>query len=287
MKLASKEGNRWREEQAFRWFRLRKRFRQFLKYRPGEPKDVLFIVGCQRSGTSMIHHLFRLDWDAVTYDEWSPLSVLEGREPLRWRPLDQVKARIMADRAPFVVCKPLVETQVLPEILAAFPGAKAIWMYRDFRDVASSSLQYFGEQVGHGDLGPILEEDDDDWRSWNLGAEARDTVRRLHGSDLGAADAAALFWYARNSLYFSLGLDADPRVALCRYGELVTEPARIMRDAYRHVGRPYPGDRIVADVFGGSKGKGRGVALTEPVAELCGAMLERLDARPRLGKNPA
>ena len=285
MKLASREGNRWLEEQGFRWFRLRKRLRQFLKFRPGTKKEVLFIVGAQRSGTSMIHHLFRLDWDAVTYDELSPLCRMEGDEPLRWKPLDIVQDRIEADRAPFVVCKPLVEAQRLPEILDTFPGAKAIWMYRDFRDVVSSSLKYFGEDVGHGDLAPILEEEDDDWRSWNLADEARKTIRAHHRPDLPAGDAAALFWFARNSLYFSLGLVDDSRVMPCRYGELVTEPGRVMKAAYAFVGRPYPGDRIVADVFGDSRGKGRGVNLTTPIEELCRTMLERLDSRPRLGKH--
>lgn len=282
MKLASREGNRWIEEQAFRWFRFRKRIRQFTKYHSGEAKDVLFIVGCQRSGTSMIHHLFRLDWDAVTYDEWSPLSTLSGKEPLRWRPLDEVKPRIMADRAPFVVCKPLVESQNLTDLLDAFPGSKAIWMYRDYRDVVSSSLKYFGGDVGHGDLEPILGADASDWRAEKLAEEDRSRIGELYRDDLPGHDAAALFWYARNSLFFSNGFSTDPRVVPCRYGDLVTRPGPVMEAAYMFLGRPYPGDRIVADVFGGSKGKGGHVTLMPAIEETCQTMLQRLDSVHRL-----
>ena len=74
MRLASSDGIALGEREAFRFFRLRKRIRQFFKHPVGMDKTVLFIVGCQRSGTSMIHHLFRLDWDTVTYGEISPLS---------------------------------------------------------------------------------------------------------------------------------------------------------------------------------------------------------------------
>ena len=83
MRLASKRGVGRGERETFRIFRLRKRIRQFFRHRSGSDKTVLFIVGCQRSGTSMIHHLFRLDWDTVTYDEISPLSSRDSRAGLR------------------------------------------------------------------------------------------------------------------------------------------------------------------------------------------------------------
>jgi len=135
MKLAAKAGVSSGERQAFRWFRIRKRIRQLLVHKQGMDKTVLLIVGCQRSGTSMIHHLFRLDWDTVTYDEVSPLSSRDHAESLRLNSLSEVQGLIAADRAPFVVCKPLVESQNLDHLLALWPITRAIWMYRDFRDV--------------------------------------------------------------------------------------------------------------------------------------------------------
>jgi len=284
MKLASRDGIGALEKMAFRWFRLRKRLHQRIKYKRGQGKTVLLIVGCQRSGTSMIHHLFRLDPDSVTYDEISPLSHLDPVEGLRWNPWPTVQRRILADRAPLVVCKPLVESQNLSSLLDLFPQACAIWMYRDYHDVVLSNLEYFGDQTGHQDLQAIVSGDTTNWRAEGLGAAAQEVVRDLYHAELPAADAAALFWYARNSLYFSGDYAADSRVNLCRYGDLVIQPALVMTAAYQFLGRPYPGDRIVADVFSGSRGRGRAVDLTPAVEQLCAALLGRLDARHALGR---
>jgi hypothetical protein len=246
-------------------------------------KTVLYIVGCQRSGTSMIHHLFRLDWDSVTYDEVSPLSSGDPVEGLRLNPLPEVKARILADRGPLVVCKPLVESQNLDVLLDLFPAARAIWMYRDYRAVALSSLQYFGRDTGHKDLAPIIAGDASNWRAEKLAPADRDVIRGLYAPDMDPHEAAALFWYARNSLFFSRGLATDPRITTCRYEDLVTRPAEIMAAAYRFLGHRYPGDRIVTDVFAGSGGRGRDLDLSAPVRDLCEGMLARLNDVKGLG----
>jgi len=277
MRLASQGGVGLAEREAFRFFRLRKRIRQFFKHRAGMDKTVLFIVGCQRSGTSMIHHLFRLDRDTVTYDEISPLSSRDPVEGLRLNPLPEVKARVLADRAPLVVCKPLVESQNLDILLDLFPVTRAIWMYRDYRAVVLSNLKYFGRNTGHKDLAPIIAGDAANWRAEKLAESDRDIIRDLYSPEMDPHDAAALYWYARNSLFFSRGFHADGRIMACRYSDLVIRPAEIMAEAYRFVGRPYPGDRIVADVFTGSRGRGRELELSPRVRELCEGMLTKLD----------
>jgi len=253
MRLASANGVGLVEREAFRLFRLRKRIRQLFKYRSGMDKTVLFIVGCQRSGTSMIHHLFRLDWDTVTYDEISPLSSDDPIEGLRLNPLPEVQARILRDRAPLVVCKPLVESQKLDVLLDLFPATHAIWMYRDFRAVVLSNLKFFGPDTGHRDLAPIVAGDETNWRAEKLAAADRDIILDIYSPEL------------------------DPRIRLCRYGDLVARPAVVMARAYDFLGKPYPGDRIVEDVFSGSRGRGRDLDLSPPVRDLCEGMLSRLE----------
>jgi len=283
VRVASKGGISWKERQAFRWFRLRKRVFQFLKYRPGQEKVILFIVGCQRSGTSMIHHQFRLDFNTVTFDEVSPFSSHDLKEGLRLNPIPEVKGLIYSTRAPFILAKPLVESQNLTGLLDEIPGSKALWMYRHYQDVVRSNLRYFGQQNGRKDLVPIVRNDQSDWRAENLGSEDLQIIRGLYSPDMDPNDAAALFWYARNSLFFSRNYPADSRIRLCRYEDLVTDPAFIMVEAYGFVGRSYPGDRIVAGVFPDSKGKGRDVNLSGPVRELCEQLWKRLETEPRIG----
>lgn len=287
MRLASEHGVSFLERQAFRAFRLRKRAHQLLKFRPGADKPVLFIVGCQRSGTSLIHHLLRLDFDTVTYDEESPLSVADPVEGLRWDPLPQVAARFRADRAGFIVTKPLVESQNLDRLLDAFPGSRALWMYRDYRAVARSNVSFFPAGTSHRDLAPILAGELANWRCERLGEEARALVASLYRPDLPAHDAAALFWYARNSLLFDRGLAGDARVRLCRYEELLADPAGIMRGVYGFVERPWPGARIVADVEPAPRRAPRPLDLEPRIADACLGLLARLDAAPRIAPPPA
>lgn len=240
-------------------------------------KTVVFIVGCQRSGTSMLHHLFRLDRNTVTYDEESPLSYGTLGKITRYIPLPEVKIKIEADRSPLVVAKPLVESQDLSPLLDLFPDTKAVWMFRHYADVASSNLKYFSSDTGFKDLIPILARDPENWRSRNLAEADIQAIEAVYSEAMDPHDAAALFWYARNSLYFSLGYENDPRIALCRYGDLVTNPGGIMRQAYQFIGHPYPGDRIVEDVFSGSKGKGKDVPLSDAVHAMCENMWQRLN----------
>jgi hypothetical protein len=282
LRLASEGGVGFLEKQSFRWLRLRKRLHQYTRYRPGAAKPVLFIVGCQRSGTSLVHHLLRLDLDTVTYDEESALSAGDAAEGLRWAPLPEVARRFEADRAALIVTKPLVESQNLDRLLGALPGSRALWMYRDYRAVARSNVAYFPDGTSHSDILPIIAGDQANWRAERLGAGARDLLRSLYRPDLSAHDAAALFWYARNSLVFEHGLSADPRVRACRYEELLADPAGIMRAVYAFLERPWPGDRIVADVEPAPKRAPRPLDLEPAIAEACAGLLARLDAVPRI-----
>ena len=282
MRLASKEHNSFRSVQAFRLFRLWKRIRQWIRYRRGMPKTVVYVVGCQRSGTSMFHHLLRRDLDSVTYDEESPLSTDDLKQGLRLNDLESVRSRIEADRSPLVALKPLVESQNLQELLALFPETRAVWMYRHYADVAASNVTYFGDATGRGDLAAILSEDPTDWRAEHVDPGIRDILHEFHGPDLPAHDAAALFWFARNSLFFTRGYDTDPRIRTCRYSDLIEHPGSVMAEVYGFLGRPYPGDRIVNEVFATSRGKGRDLALAPRVRDLCEDLLGRLDETNRI-----
>ena len=246
------------------------------------PKTVVYVVGCQRSGTSMFHHLLRRDLDTVTYDEESPLSADDLRQGLRLNDLKSVRTRIEADRSPLVALKPLVESQNLQELLALFPETRAIWMYRHYADVAASNVKYFGDATGQEDLAAILAGDPVDWRAEHVDHETLAVLREFYGPELPAHDAAALFWFARNSLFFTRGYSTDPRVRTCRYSDLIERPGPVMAEVYRFLGRPYPGDRIVSEVLETSRGKGRDLDLAPRVCDLCEDLLQRMDGTNRI-----
>lgn len=266
----------------FGTFRLYKRLVQSLnapaRGEPVENKAILFILGIQRAGTSLMYWVFERDMNARIYRESSELTSQDALEHVRLNPLPEVKARIERHNVPLVVLKPLVESQRYHELKTAFPGSKALWQYRHYQDVASSNLKAFGMDNGVRDLRPFVDSDPNNWRSQNSAAETRETIRRYFHEDMNPYDAAALFWWARCRLYFDLALDKNPDVLLCRYEDLAIDPARTMRRVYAFIGIPYPGDHIIRDVHPQSVGKGRVSKLSPEIDRLCSELLEALDS---------
>jgi len=254
----------------------RKRLAKSLAANTYQEKKVLFVVGCQRSGTTMMLRIFERDVQTRVFGEFSKLSS-QDPDNIRLNPLPLVKQEIDNDPAPFVVLKPLVETQNLLELLKFFPTAKALWMYRDYRDVASSNLKRFDDDNGVSDLRPVVEQAPDDWRSEWVNPQAREMILQHFSEDMPPHDAAALFWYVRNHIYFDLDLAHHPRVMLCRYADLVSNPRRKLSEIYGFVNQLFPNNIITDDISASSVGKGKNIKLAPEIEALCQNMLERLD----------
>lgn len=243
-----------------------------------ELPDVAMIFGCQRSGTTMMQDIFDRDLRCRVYRDVSAISDEGGPESIELNPLDRVEAEFRRTRAAFVVAKPLADSHRVAEILDRFPRARALWMYRDFRDVAGSDLRYFGTRNGISNLAPMAAGDPDNWRSAGLSADVATLIRRWYDPDMNPNDAAALFWYARNALFFEQGLQDDGRVRLLHYATFVADPVAEMGAIYAWLGRPWPGPGQVSIVHTGSVGKARSLALSAEVEALCEEMAERLES---------
>jgi hypothetical protein len=87
-------------------------------------------------------------------------------------------------------------------------------MFRGYKDVASSNIKYFGLTNGTNDLIPIVNHEPNNWRSENVSSHVRETILKYFSKDMNPYDAAVLFWFARNSIYFDRELDENPRVML-------------------------------------------------------------------------
>lgn len=241
---------------------------------PG-PRAVLLVLGCQRSGTTLMTRIFTGDPDAKVYPEQSSISAADRAHRLRLGDLDDLSRRIAASRFPLVVLKPLVESQNTPDLLAAIEGARGLWMFRHYGDVARSNLARFGMGNGIRNLRSIVGLAGD-WRSEGVSEDVERVVGRHFSESMNPWDAAALFWWARNALFFERGLDRRGDIRSCRYEELVSEPARVVRGIYDFLGLPFPGAAVVAAVSSRSVGLGQEIELSPPVRELCEAMHDRL-----------
>ena len=233
------------------------------------------MLGCQRSGTTLITDLLGGDPAVKVYPEHSELSVGD-RHGLRMAPIPAVAERLRRSRYPLVVLKPLVESQNAPALLAGLPNARALWLFRHYADVARSNLARFGERNGIKNLRSIAR-GGNDWRCEGVSSEVERVVAEHFSESMSPWDAAALFWWARNSLFFERSLDGRRDVRTCRYEELVTDPVRVLRGVYAFTGCEWPGEPTIAHVSSASVALGREIPLSAEVVALCEELLGRLE----------
>ena len=260
-----------------RLYRMGKDMFHQLKYAGNQKKTMLFIVGCQRSGSDLVLNVFDQDVHTKVYGEVSKLTSDDPHRQLRLNPLHKVAAALTRIKAPLIVMKPLVESQNILQLLQYFPGSFALWLYRDYRGVASSHIQKWGNKNSINDLRAIVEARPNNWRYEGVSDRIRGIVLKHFAEDMNPYDAAALYWYVRNNCFFHLRLEQNPKVLLCRYEELVTNPRAAVAEIYAFLGQEFPGDKIVRSVHTSSVKNGRGIPVSPAIERLCHHLLVRLD----------
>jgi hypothetical protein len=224
--------------------------RSIVRARPSERRVVL-IFGCQRSGTTMLQQTF-LDrsWRVLILEEHDRRLVGPGPGPeeTTWQEYSTVLGRIR--RIPFevVAAKPLVESASATQLMDAAGPVKAIWMLRHYPEVARSNVSRFGMDNPYRDLEPIRSRDALDWRYRGATEETCETVASLLSRRLTPFDAAALFWWTRNQLYFDQRLAEDGRIRILRYERACNQPGEVVRSLSGHIGVSLPLSSITSRV---------------------------------------
>ena len=257
---------------------LAKRSYLAIRFSPGSPKSIGLIMGVQRSGTGALVQAFESDWNCRTFGEDGGLALGEnfGRGMRwRWKPYHEVARLLQRERAPLLVGKPLLESQNAAAILACIPGAKVIWAFRDYRDVALSGRKHFGSESIKYNLESILDRRDH-WYSENVDEQTQNLVSELYSNDRPIDDLRALGWYVRNSLVFRY---ENFPIRFSNYDDLATNPGRAMRRLYDFLERPYPGDYIVSHIHPQSVKRGRDIGISQDIRELCDGVMDRLVER--------
>jgi sulfotransferase family protein len=253
------------------------------------PSRALFILGSQRSGTTLLVDTLDRDWRVKTFGEFSgvnrsaagrrPWSVRsESRYSIRMKPLDEVAAKLERCPYPLVVLKPLVESQKAPAILRMIDRAVCVWVFRHYRDVARSNVKLFTPEVTRFNLEPMVREKSDNWRGELVPEDVRDLIARHYSPDMNPFDGGALFWFARNRLFFDLELASEERVMPLKYEDLVTDPERSLRRLYRHAGIVFPGRGIAEGIHPSSIGLGRELELSAEIERACEQLWSELNA---------
>ena len=184
----------------------------------------LMIMGCQRSGTTLVSKFFDDLFDCSVYGEFSVLSNTSA-DRLSLKPIPVVKRILSKNTAPFIISKPLVESGRASELLREFPDSKILWMFRDPVDVAMSMIRKFGQDNGGTrQLDDILKGDISNWRARYISGETRAWIKKYYDKFTTPYEAALIFWHVRNQLFFEQELDRSPRVMVMSYEELLNAP---------------------------------------------------------------
>jgi hypothetical protein len=255
--------------QAFEFARLRlgragKYCRQRLDGRRVDPA-ALFVVGCQRSGTTMLLHVLERSPDTWIYHEY------DGRAFDDWklRPLEVRRRLLQRARCRWVVFKSLYDSQNIDRLLAEQPDSRAVWLFRRYQDVVISSSRKWGERLPLVIHRLATESECDHWMADRLPPERRRLLADLDHPDLSIATAAALRWYLRNEVYFDRGLqDRRDRVLPLRYEDLVQRPLESFRPVFSFLELEFS-SRYVSRVSPGSVREGCSVTIEPPVEALC------------------
>lgn len=253
-------------------------FLKYINYKniPKKTKKIVIITGCQRSGTTMLQDIFHKDYHSKVYREYGDLSKRDNKS-IRLKSLKDVKNIIEKQRANLIIFKALVETQNIKNILDYLTNSFSIFIYRDYKDVINSNLNAFGIDNGINDIRPIANDGPDNWRSEMISIKTKNIVKKYFSNDMSPYDAAGLFWYTRNILFYQLNLNLDKRVILCNYKYLVKNPDIVMRNIYEYIGYRFPGKKIVNDVFTSSLGKGKNISLSPDIEYICRKLLTKLN----------
>jgi hypothetical protein len=241
---------------------------------PHSEKTPFFVVGSQRSGTTMLMKVLEKSPYTRVYQEHSRRAFQTN-----WRlmPPTVIKSLVDESHAPVVVFKPLCDAHLTDQLLKQHPTSKAVWIFRDYCDVANSAVTKWNthlkdvmRRITEGDWQTL------GWRGERLCEEMISLVKQVYTPEMTPQEAAAMQWYLRNQFYFQLGLDSNPRVLLMRYENLVLDPKLEMRRLMHFVDAPYD-HSIVDDVSDRSIGKGIDVALSPEVDYVCSELLIRLN----------
>lgn len=242
----------------------------------------IFIVGVQRSGTNMLVRGLEQAPEFEVRNE----NDRQAFDRFVLRSDDIIRDIVVSSRHRYVLFKPLCDshrvTALLDELGSPSPG-RAVWAFRNVDGRVRSAVVKFGDANLRA-LWRIADGTGDHlWQAQGLTARHRELIRGADFGTMTPEDAAALFWYLRNDLYFTSGLEARDDVTLLSYDAMIAEPEAVMRSLCDFIGFDYdPG--LIAHIEPRTP-TGQPLPLNPEIRGLCDALTRRLqeEAARRLG----
>ncbi len=224
--------NRWSKSHKINRFRTS----LYAVLKPCSSPRVAFIFGCQRSGTTFLRNFIGLDQRFRDIGEGDPpyFHQEKGGRYLRLVDDSQVEALVKAQRSPWVLLKPLHDSQRAVELLERFQSSRGIWIFRHYDSVVQSHLGYY-QHDPMDYLQPLRQVDIHSWMLSGLEQRSMERVRELlEMANSSIPDLYAVFWYARNALLFQHLKRAS--LLVVSYENLVADPHRGLQSFSKYLG---------------------------------------------------
>ena len=230
-----------------------------------------FLVGCGRSGTSMIVHQLDKSWRIDLFNEDNPAAF----EKWRLRDLEVIAGLMRDSSAEIVVFKPILNTHQTRDLLAKFPESRVIFTFRQYDDVINSSLKRFGVDNRLNHIRSWMSNDFGEFKSADPPQETKQLIRSLWRPELNAQSGAALYWLFYNRLYYDLHLDQENRALLTRYETIVADPERHFKTICAFLGISYE-PNLAEGVFASSIRRDPSPDIDPQVNAACEDLWQRL-----------
>ena len=253
--------------------------------KPCSSPRVAFIFGCQRSGTTLLRNFIGLDSRFRDIGEGDPpyFHQERGGRYLRLLEDDQVEALVYSQKSPWVLLKPLHDSQRAAELLGRFKDSRGIWIFRHYDSVVQSHLGYY-----HHDpmeyLQPLRQMDLSSWMLSGLENQNLERVRALvELADESIPDLYAVFWYARNVLLFQHLQRAN--LLVVSYESLVATPHQCLQAFNKHLGVGLSTKALLVPMQRRPNAPALS-KLTPEVEHACNLMLQKLSSLSNQSETP-
>ena len=196
--------------------------------------NVFLIVGCQRSGTTLMRLLLECHSHVECYDESVAYEIMAGR-----RDVPPSMARLTGLKVPCITEQltdaELWDPRLLPRMPNHYAGEKVLFLVRDARAVAASMrrLQLSGRSWIDSCLKPTIRQKRATTPSFQ--DMYRDLFDRLDGGHFPEVSYAAFCWRYKNDAllrYLYRGLP----IMLVQYEDLVVRPEERLRQVCAFLG---------------------------------------------------